>query len=123
MKKHINIILNKKGQVSLLITLVVMSILLYSALFITNMNFKKIKVMGNIEKSIKAFYTADSGTERVLYKIKEDGGITFNAGDAIFNPTSINGGSLIVVSDPLSNTIIKSTGSCKNVSRAIEINY
>ena len=123
MEKYINATLNEKGQMSLLITLVVMSILLYSVLFVINMNIKEIKVIKNTEKSMKAFYIADSGMEKVLYKIKNEGEITFGAGETIFDFPSINGGSLTVVSDPLSNTIIKSTGSYGGVSRAIEINY
>lgn len=122
MKKHINIALNKKGQVSLLITLVVLSILLFSVLFVINMNLKEIKVIKNTEKSIKAFYIADSGMEKVLYRIKDEGGITFGADETIFGPVSVNGGTLTVVSlSP--NTVIRSTGSYGDVSRAIEINY
>ncbi len=123
MKKYINTRLNEKGQVSLLMTLVVMLILLYSVLFVINMNIKEMKVIKNTEKSMRAFYIADSGIEKVLYKIKDEGGITFGAGETIFGPISVNGGSLTVVSDPLSNTIIKSTGSYGGVSRVIEINY
>ena len=70
MKKYVNIVSNEKGQLSLLITLVVMSILLYSVLFVINMNLKEIKIIKNTERSMKAFYIADSGIEKVLYDVK-----------------------------------------------------
>ena len=126
MKKHAKIILNKKGQASLLITLVVMSILLYTVLFVINMNIKEIRVVKNTEKSIKAFYIADSGMEKVLYDIK-NGNIdlsTLNIGDDLYSSGSVDidglGSFNAVLVAPLT---VKVTSIYKDTSRAIEASW
>lgn len=57
---------NQKG-VSLIITFFIMIIILAVVLGITTLLYSEIKMIRNIGNSIVAFYSADSGIEKVLY--------------------------------------------------------
>ena len=123
MKEYINVRLNEKGQVSLLMTLVVMSILLYSVLFVINMNLKEIKIIKNTEKSMKAFYIADSGIEKVLYELENGIKDPVTPDDFPFTGTVTGLGSYTVEVINLSPLKIKTTGTHKDVARAIEVSW
>jgi hypothetical protein len=59
----------QKG-ISLFLTIIILAILLAISLGVSTILFGQIKTIGEIGKSITAFYAADTGTERMLYENK-----------------------------------------------------
>lgn len=122
-----NILKENKGQVSLIITLIVMSILFFISLFLANISAKETVVTLNTEKSKKSFYAAESGIERVLYAIYvEDIGVQAGYVMPSLPATVVTYGNSNEYSfnvEALTDTRIKSIGGYGNIKRAIEINY
>lgn len=58
---------NKEKGVSLIITFFILTIILAVVLSISVLLYAEIKIMRNIGNSVVAFYSADSGVEKVLY--------------------------------------------------------
>ena len=119
---------NENGQAALLMILIVMSMLLFIGLFLTNAVLKQIKMTKNAEQFTQAYFLADTGTERVLYEIK-NGNINlndFSVGDDLFvgGDVDITGlgsfGAVLIDDSPL---VIKITGVYKNTARAIELSW
>ena len=118
---------NENGQAALLMVLIVMMLLLFVGLFLTDMISKQVRVTKNVGKFTQAYFLADTGTEKVLYEIK-NGNIdpsNFVAGDSLFGG-DINVGSLghfdviLIDNSPLT---MKITGTHLNTARAIEISW
>jgi len=118
---------NENGQAALLMILIVMSMLLFIGLFLTNAVLKQIKMTKNAEQFTQAYFLADTGTERVLYEIK-NGSIDlndFSVGDDLFggdvNITGLGSFGAVLMDD--SPLVIKITGVYKNTARAIELSW
>ena len=118
----------ENGQAALLMVLIIMALLLFVGLFLTKTVIKQIKMTKNAEQFTQAYFLADTGTERILYKIFKEKTINlndFNDGD------SLSGGSVNIAGLGSFNTIlkddsplvIKTEGVCKNTARAIEISW
>ena len=115
---------NENGQAALLMVLIVMLLLLFVGLFLTNMVLKQIKVTKNTEQFTQAYFLADSGIERVLYEIKSGNIDPIVDGPELLNETFSNLGSYVVeVESTFPILKIKSTGICKDTARAIEISW
>lgn len=120
------IIKNEKGQTALLIVLIVMGLLLFVGLSLTNMTAKQTKTTRDSLQSVQAYYLADTGAERLLYLTKTIG--TINPGDCsegeILFTSNIPGLGIteaVKISDsPLG---IKVTGYYRNTARAVELSY
>ena len=118
---------NERGQAALLMVLVIMFLLLFIGLFLTNAVVKQIKATRNAEQFTQAYFLADTGTEKMLYELK-NGTIDlndFNIGDDLFsgnvNITGLGSFGAVLIDD--SPLIIKVKGVYKNTSRAIEISW
>lgn len=127
---------NQEGQVALFIVFVIMSILLFISLFLTNMTIKQTKITRNNLYSIQAYYLADMGTERVLWGLRATGGdldvSVFPAvDDPIYNQTINNltgattpsGSYQAIRIAPAGTLNIKISGVYKETSRAIELSW
>lgn len=65
-------IFNKNREAStILISLLIMSAVLSSALYINVMSLRQMKQSNNIDNSIMAFYAAESGNEQAVYYIRK----------------------------------------------------
>jgi hypothetical protein len=118
-------VINQKGQVALLIVMIIMLLLLFVSLFLANLIIKQTKITSNIHKSIQAYYLADTGTEMLLYKINAG---TIKPGD-FDTPSNLLSGSIgglgsfkadKVNDSPLE---IKISGIYKEASRAVELSW
>ena len=118
---------NENGQAALLIVLIIMMLLLFVGLFLTNTVSKQIRVTKNAEKFTQAYFLADTGTERVLYEVK-NGTIdlhNFAVGAPLFGgPVTVGSlgefNAVLIDDSPLT---IKITGTHLNTARAIEISW
>ena len=128
---------NQKG-VSLLFTVLIMSVILAIGMGISGILVQQTRMVGEIGKSIVAFYAADSGVEQELYDLYQTQSPDFPqsiipetpCGDASFNVAVKCG----ATSDCLAgfatssdcdalNFCLKSIGSYQKTKRAIEIKY
>ena len=126
--KNKNLVIKKdqKGQAALLIVLIVMGMLLFVGLALTNMTAKQTKITRDSLQSVQAYYLADAGAERLLYLTKTTG--TINPGDhaegAILFTADIPGlGKAEAVKINDSPLGIKVTGYYRNTARAVELSY
>ena len=105
-----------KKAVSLYLTILILSILSASLLALISISISQIKVVFSISDSLNAFYGADTGVERALYRVRKQSDISDFSGSVsnVFYDVSVD-------FDP--GLIIKSVGSFKNTKRAIEARY
>ncbi len=94
----------------------------------TSLMWGEIKLSQEVPKSLKAYYAAEAGIERVLYDARKG----FGANDIGSPPDCSGGGAIcldgsddcysvdVVAGTP---TIIKSYGCYKDVKRAVEVSY
>jgi len=123
---------NQEGQIALFIVFVIMALLLFIALFLTNMVIKQTRVTRNNLDSIQAYYLADMGAERALYgitrpvldpeKIKlveyfQPAGVIL-----VYNIPSLGSFTVIKTSDS-SPVSIKASGVFRETSRAVELSW
>ncbi len=125
---------NQEGQVALFIVFVVMTLLLFIALFLTNTVIKQTKVTRNNIDSIQAYYLADMGSERALYGITRPVGdlnkikLTdySEPNDVIIDQINIiePGSSFTIIKKHDSSPVsIKASGVFRETSRAIELSW
>jgi Tfp pilus assembly protein PilX len=115
---------SQQGQIALFIVFVIMTLLLFIALFLTNTVVKQTRVARNNIDSIQAYYLADMGSERALYGIKNSSidPTTFSAGNTIFSYNIPSLGSYIIIKESDSSPMsIKISGVFRETSRAIEL--
>ncbi len=105
----------EKG-VSLYITIVILSVLTASLLALVGISVSQIKIIQTVGDSVIAFYAADTGIEHCLKRIRKEGNFSDFSGN-------IGGASYDVSISPGPETIIKSTGTYRNIKRAIETRY
>ena len=114
----------ENGQAALLMVLIVLMLLLFVGLFLTNTVSKQIRMTKNAEKFTQAYFLADTGTERILYEIKKGNIDPTVGGPVLLNETIVGIGSYIVeVESTFPSLKIKTTGIYKNTARAIEITW
>lgn len=119
--KHSTILQEEKGMVSLIVTLVILSFLLFIGLFVASLNVKEMKVVLNINKSKKSFYAAESGMERISYamyveEVAVSSGFTLNDAYGDSDEYSFQ-------VEAISDTEIKSIGGYGNIKRAVQMEY
>ncbi len=123
---------NQEGQIALFIVFVIMALLLFIALFLTNAVIKQTKVTRNSLNSIQAYYLADMGSERALYGITRPVGdpdkislTSISAPNVIISRNNIieQGSSYIVIKKSDSPVGIKISGVFRETSRAIELSW
>jgi hypothetical protein len=120
---------NKKkenGQAALLMVLIIMFLLSFVCLFLTDMVLKQVKIVKNVEQFTQAYFLADTGTERILYDLKtgEKKLSDYNSGDDFYGGNvNVAGGHYNVILKASSPLKIKVVGTYKNTARAIEISW
>ena len=100
--------------VAIYLALIIVFILLGIGLGLSTILIGQIKMIRGIGYSVPAFYAADSGAERALYGVLKNNDKTSKNG-------TLDNGSLYNFS--LCHGKIQSTGSYRNVKRAIETTY
>ena len=132
MKRNLIIIKkNQKGQAALLIVLIIMGLLLFVGLVLTNMTAKQTKTTRDSLQSVQAYYLADAGAERLLYLTKASGATMdpgeYEAGNPLketfFNESIPGIGSMVAIKTSDSPLRVKVTGYFKNTARAVELSY
>ncbi len=114
---------NQKG-VSLYLTMVILSVLMAVILTMINVAISQIKVIHTLSGSIVAFYAADTGIERVLYAIFQEGYMPSKGECPLpYSGTLENEATYGVCISDESDSIIFSTGSYKKIKRRIEITF
>lgn len=118
--------LNENRGVSLYLTLTLMALMLTIALGVSSILISQMRSLGEMGNSVVAFYAADTGIERMLYAARQES-YAPSSGDSCGSPFSCpalsNGSSFVIEIQTGPETIIKSKGTYKDVSRSIEINY
>lgn len=121
--KNSKITNDQTGQIAIFVIFVILFLLLFVGLFLANMTLKQTKITRNIYESVQAYYLADAGTERILYKMKIDGVNPSTDDITLLNDSIAGVGSFkynVVLSSPLK---IKTSGIYKGTSRAIELSW
>jgi len=114
---------NQKG-VSLYLTIVILSVLMAVILTMIGLAISQIKVIHTLSDSIIAFYAADTGIERVLYAIFQEGyAPSIGECPPSYRGTLENGATYEVSVSKKSDSIIFSTGNYKKTKRRIEITF
>jgi len=114
------IIKNQKG-VSILLAILIMSVILSIGLGISTILVQQTKMMGTIGNSVIAFFAADSGIEQVLIlNPLQDIPETSMPNGATYQVDVEEAG---VLGCNAPNYCIKSTGTYKNIKRAIEVKF
>lgn len=134
--KILKIMKNQDGQIAFFVVFIIMSLLLFISLFLTNMTIKQTRITRNTLNSVQAYYLADMGAERVLWGLRATGGdkdvSAFpNEGDgvhsqniSILTGTATPAGSYQAIRiAPLGNLNIKISGEYQETSRAIELSW
>jgi hypothetical protein len=112
--------------ISLYIAVVIMAVLLSVVFGLSGLILTYLKTMGEAENSVPAFYAADSGIEEVLMSRANPSSSCQKTSPCLLDNEAgyyieiITGGSGNCSAD---NYCIRSVGSYKGVSRAIEISY
>jgi len=124
---------NKAGQkgVALYLTLVLLSVTMAALLVLLSIVLSQTKIIRTINDSVFAFYAADTGIERVLYKVFQElwDPATGNAGDIIYPevtppewvPFSVGAKYQVIIQSP-APALIWSIGEYNGTIRKIEIN-
>jgi len=134
--KILKIMKNQDGQIAFFIVFVIMSLLLFISLFLTNMTIKQTKITRNTLDSVQAYYLADMGAERVLWGLRAAGGDLDvsdfpNLNDGIYSQTITNlkgaaapaGFYQAIRIAPAGTLNIKISGEYQETSRAIELSW
>ena len=112
----------EKGQVTLLIVLIMLSTMLVAGLFVADMIMKQTRAALNVLRSAQAYYATDSGSENVLYEIIHNGKEAEDIPDAIGN-VEIGDCSYNAVNVGSENLKVEIIGSCGQARRSIELSY
>jgi len=115
--------IEQKG-ISLYLTIVVIGVLTTALLALITISVSQIKIIWTLGDSAVAFYAADTGIERVLYAIYQEGYSPTTLNECLpAYSDSLNGAQYQVCVSDISTSTIWSTGSYKNTKRRIEINF
>jgi len=114
LKRKINF-KSKKGQVSILIAVLLLSLTLMISLSVSYLMFRQIRATSQMGQSVVAFYAADAGAERCLYEVRR------GSGECPFTDEPLELSKYTAVFDG-SNQIL-STGYFLSTSRRIEITW
>jgi hypothetical protein len=134
--KILKIMKDQGGQIAFFVVFIIMSLLLFISLFLTNMTIKQTKITRNTLNSVQAYYLADMGAERVLWGLRATGGDLsvsnfLSEGDSVHSQninnltgvTTPSGSYQAIRIAPIGNLNIKISGEYQETSRAIELSW
>ncbi len=114
--KHLLVSDNNQKGIALLLTTIILSIVMLTAVFISNIVLTQLRLAGDINDSAAAIYAADAGVEWQLYQIRQ--------GVSIALPSMSNGAKvLVVLTGAYPNFTIKSLGSYRTIMRQFEVSF
>ena len=116
--KNQNLNFNKEKGIAILLAVLILSFVLTIALGTSVILIRQVKTIKEIDSSVIAFYAADHGIEEVLMMNPPS--------DILSSPPLPNGAEYKVFVDAACgalNYCIKSVGTYKDTTRAIEIQY
>jgi len=106
----------KQSGIALLLTVIILSIVMLIAMLISNIVITQLKLAGDINDSVAAIYTADSGMEWQLYQIRN--------GVSVPAPVMSNGATIsTTITGVAPNFTVKSLGSYRTVKRQFEVSF
>lgn len=108
--------MTSKG-ISLYFTILILSVLTASLLSLIAISVSQIKVIWTLSDSVSAFYTADTGIERALYRIRQQDNFFDFSGNLDSASYQVS------IATTSEETVIKSIGSYKKTKRAIETRH
>ncbi len=119
--KNQNLNFNKEKGIAILLAVLILSFVLTIALGTSVILIRQVKTIREIDSSVIAFYAADSGIEEFLLindpQNPPSPGVLDGAGYEVFVHASTTPGC------DGENYCIRSVGTYKNTTRAIEIQY
>ena len=106
----------KQSGIALLLTVIILSIVTFIAVFIADIVVVQLKLAKDIGDSQSAIYAADSGVEWQLYQTRKDISVAspIMSNEAVIETT---------VTGVAPNFTIKSLGSYQSVKRQFEVSF
>lgn len=117
--KKISIFKKQRGAVSVILSLLILSILLVIGLSISVISLQHLRISAQLGQSVTAYYAAESGIERCLYRIWQQG----HSGCSYQNVRLSEVDASYTVNGTLSDKKIESRGRYQITSRKIEVNW
>ena len=124
--------LKKKKGVAVFLVVMLGAVILAVVLGLSALLVRQTVIVHQLSQSVVAFYAADTGIERILYAVRQEGydvsactptpcQTSYQSGS---DPAFTNGASYeTYVQDTTSSTQLRSIGIYRQVRRAIEISY
>lgn len=111
--------ISKKGAVTILLSVLLLSILLVIGLGISGLMLYQIKMSGQVGESVVAFYAADSGAERCLYDVRQ-----LSASSCPYSGVSLDFDSQATYTTNYNGTNqITSIGQFRGAGRKVELSW
>lgn len=108
-----------QGQVAILLSVLLMSLVLVIGLGLSTLMIQQLKLVGQMGHSVTAFYAANAGAEKCLYRIfQEELNCPFT--DVALD---LDGVSYTVIYTTVPKDKIVATGQFKNTNRALQISF
>ncbi len=108
----------QKGAVTIILSLLVLSVLLVIGLSVSLISLQRIKMAAQMGQSVTAYYAAESGMERCLYQIWQQGDSSCSHQNSLSEVDAS-----YTVAGSLSSGKIESRGLYQITSRKIEVNW
>lgn len=113
---------NQRGAALVVTSLIILTILTLVFLGVSTSLTEELKMFESLQNSPPSYYAADSGAERVLYKLNKQGYSPLPPYPLeVLTFTLENGGSYKVIAT--SSTTFKSIGEMDDISRSVELSY
>jgi len=115
---------NKQGSVLLMAILILSSIIAIS-FSVSRMVMTAIETGGVQAQSVMAYYSSETGVERVLYGIRQGDLVIDEDNPSLFSDTNIlnNGADYTVFVEQYNPLKIISVGSFKSTKRSVEVSF
>jgi len=113
---------NQKG-VSILLTLLVMTAFLSIALWVSKLGLAELKISRDAPQSLIAYYAAEAGVECQMFNDRLQRGAVCGGGGKVCLDAGQQICYQVQVSGATPNRTIESTGSYKQIKRAVELSY
>ena len=116
---------NKRGQI-LLMTLLILTSMMVTALAAVDFIVPGIKMSRTQAYSTIAYFAAEAGCERALWEVYKNSFVLSSSNQAnIFGTTTLSNGSFYITDYATSSPTITfiSTGSYQGVSRSVEVSF
>lgn len=114
--------INQRGQASILLAFLVLTVVLTIGLGLSALAFKQIKTMREVSFSVEALYAADAGAEKCLYQVRQEIGSGCDVSGGGTTSMELSPG-LSFIAKKEAGLLINSKGTYKTTSRKIELTW